>query len=119
MASAKSIFIKGENINREYSWLQFNRRVLEQSMAQENPLLERCRFLSIFQSNLDEFFMVRVGTFYNQHFIDPKKRENKTQLTAREQINGILSEAKKLYKFSFSCFSHFGTIVIFPHSIGL
>ena len=54
--------IKGIYINREYSWLQFNKRVLDQAMDLTNPLLERCKFLSIFTSNLDEFIQVRLGS---------------------------------------------------------
>ncbi|MDD7270833.1 MAG: hypothetical protein PUH25_03015, partial [Spirochaetales bacterium] len=58
--------INGIFINREYSWLQFNKRVLDQAMDLTNPLLERCKFLSIFISNLDEFIQVRLGSLTNQ-----------------------------------------------------
>ena len=94
---AVSKFIKGEYMNREYSWLQFNRRVLNQAWDMSNPLLERCKFLSIFHSNLDEFFMVRVGSLYNENLLDPKEKENKTDLTAAEQLDGILTCVKGLY----------------------
>ena len=90
-------FIKGQYMNREYSWLLFNERVLNQAMDMTNPLLERCKFLSIFHSNLDEFFMVRVGSLYNENILDPKEEENKTDLTASEQLEGILTYAKGLY----------------------
>ena len=59
MDSEKNKFIKGVYVNREYSWLAFNKRVLDQATDGTNPLLERCKFLSIFHSNFDEFFMVR------------------------------------------------------------
>lgn len=91
-------FIKNEFMNREYSWLLFNKRVLEQACDEGNPLLERGKFLSIFSSNLDEFYMVRVGSLFNQSLLSPDTRENKTELTAAEQMDGIFAETKKLYK---------------------
>ena len=97
----ESKFVNGRYVNREYSWLQFNKRVLDQADDLTNPLLERCKFLSIFHSNLDEFFMVRVGSLYNENLVHPKVRDNKTGLTAAEQIDGILSVVKKYYKLSY------------------
>ena len=85
-------------MNREYSWLLFNDRVLDQAEDRTNPLLERCKFLSIFTSNLDEFYMVRVGSLYNQMMVSPSSKENKTKLTASEQTDGILAETKPRYK---------------------
>ena len=90
-------FRKGIYMNREYSWLLFNKRVLEQSQDLTNPILERCRFISIFTSNLDEFFMVRVGSLWNEMLTSPDEKENKTDLTASEQLEGICDYVRKLY----------------------
>jgi len=90
-------FIKKTFINREYSWLQFNGRVLGEAVCADNPLLEKCKFLSIFTSNLDEFFMVRAGSLFNDAALHPGFRENKTGLTPGGQLDGIYAHAKKLY----------------------
>lgn len=82
--------------NREISWLKFNKRVLEEAMDKSVPLMERLTFMSIFQSNLDEFFMVRVGSLYDQLLVEPDSRDSKTNLTPKEQINEIVRGTKKL-----------------------
>ena len=98
LSKAKKRFIRGIYINREYSWLQFNSRVLRQASDPTNPLLEQCKFLSIFGSNLDEFFMVRVGSLFNENVSDPEEEENKTGLTPAKQLAGIMAVVRRQYK---------------------
>ena len=83
-------------MNRELSWLKFNERVLEEAENPEVPLCERMTFVSIYQSNLDEFFRVRVGSLQDQMLISTEIRENKTKMTSAEQIRAIIKEVKKL-----------------------
>ena len=83
-------------MNRELSWLKFNERVLEEAENLEVPLCERMTFVSIYQSNLDEFFRVRVGSLQDQMLISKEIRENKTKMTSEEQIRAIIKEVKKL-----------------------
>ena len=83
-------------MNRELSWLKFNERVLEEAENPENPLCERLTFASIYQSNLDEFYMVRVGSLVDQMLLAQDIRENKTNMTPEEQLDAILARTKKL-----------------------
>ena len=85
-------------MNRELSWLKFNERVLEEAENNEVPLCERMNFVSIYQSNLDEFFRVRVGSLQDQMLVNKKIRDNKTKMTSEEQIKVILKVVKKLNK---------------------
>lgn len=87
---------KSVYMNRELSWLKFNERVLEEAENEKNPLCERLSFVSIYQSNLDEFFMVRVGSLIDQKLLDKNIRENKTDLTADEQLDAVLERVRVL-----------------------
>ena len=83
-------------MNRELSWLKFNERVLEETENEQIPLAERLSFEAIYQSNLDEFFMVRVGSLVDQMTLSGEVRENKTNMTAKEQIRAVLKKVRKL-----------------------
>lgn len=83
-------------MNRELSWLKFNERVLEEAENKKVPLCERLTFASIYQSNLDEFFRVRVGSLIDQMLLGGKMRDNKTKMTAKEQIQAVLHQVTKL-----------------------
>lgn len=84
--------------NRELSWLRFNQRVLEEAQDESVPLLERMKFVSIFTSNLDEFFMIRVGSLYDMAEVNNKKRDSKSGMTPREQLDAIYTAVSPLYK---------------------
>ncbi|MDO5402998.1 MAG: polyphosphate kinase 1 [Eubacteriales bacterium] len=83
--------------NRELSWLKFNERVLEEAADRQVPLCERLTFVTIFSSNLDEFYMVRVGSLYDQMIAD-NARENKTHMTASEQLVKIYKRTENMYR---------------------
>ncbi|MBU5668793.1 polyphosphate kinase 1 [Peptoniphilus sp. MSJ-1] len=84
--------------NREISWLKFNERVLVEAMEEHVPPLERLKFVSIFVSNLDEFFMVRVGSLHDLSQLKKEVVDNKTGMTASEQIDAILAELPAMYR---------------------
>ena len=91
-------------INRELSWLKFNERVLEEARDSDNPLFERLNFLSITCSNLDEFFMVRVGSLHEVREAQPTKRDQ-AKLTAAEQLDAIMAEIKSFNKKQYSTYN--------------
>lgn len=84
--------------NRELSWLKFNDRVLLQAKDDKVPIGEKLSFVSIFQSNLDEFFMVRIGSLYDQMLFYPATKDNKTGMTAEEQLKACLKRITYLNK---------------------
>lgn len=84
--------------NRELSWLRFNQRVLEEAGDEATPLLERIKFVGIFSSNLDEFFMVRVGSLFDLSLVSPKEIDNKSGMTPNEQIQKIYNTIPSLIK---------------------
>ena len=110
--------------NRELSWLRFNERVLEEAEDPRVPLCERLSFLSIFQSNLDEFFMVRIGSLHDQMLLDQEARDNKTLMTPREQLDSCLFRVRELcrrrdktYKVLMDALTEQGITLVDFHSI--
>lgn len=82
--------------NRELSWLKFNERVLEEAQDTSVPLLSRLTFATIFQTNLDEFFMVRVGSIFDRMMVDKDYKENKTEMTCKQQLDLIFEKVRQL-----------------------
>ena len=99
-------------INRELSFLKFNRRVLEEAGDKTTPIFEKFKFISIFHSNLDEFYMIRVGSLYEKLLLkDDGLRDSKTGWTPERQLKEISSEVKNLYKESNMLFSHVSSLL--------
>lgn len=84
--------------NRELSWLKFNKRVLEEAQDTDVPLMERLKFVAIFTSNLDEFFMIRVGSLYDMSFMKEQNIDKRSGLTPQQQLDRIYEEVAPLYK---------------------
>ena len=105
--SPKKTFIQNTlyTQNREISWLRFNERVLDEAADQTVPLLERLKFISIFTSNLDEFFMVRVGSLTDLSLLKQPPIDNKTGKTPSEQLYKIFQEVPSLYEKRYKVFS--------------
>lgn len=91
--------------NRELSWLSFNQRVLKKAFDDDAPLLEKLKFISIFVSNLDEFFMVRVGSLKDQESIKEITYDNKTNMTPSEQLEKIYEATHPLIKMKDKAFN--------------
>ena len=84
--------------NRELSWLAFNERVLAEASDESVPLLERLKFASIFTSNLDEFFMIRVGSLFDLMGVEPDRRDSRSGMTPEEQLHAIYDAVRPLYR---------------------
>ncbi|MBQ6476362.1 MAG: polyphosphate kinase 1 [Clostridia bacterium] len=110
--------------NREISWLEFNKRVLEEAADESVPLLERLKFISIFVSNLDEFFMVRVGSLFDLSILSPKELDERTGQTPSEQLSaiyeavpGLISLKNSIYRSVSGLLLENGIQEILPDSI--
>lgn len=88
--------IKRYSQNRELSWLAFNDRVLDEATDESVPLLERLKFVSIFTANLDEFFMIRVGSLYDILSMDDRASDRRTGMTVSEQLERIYAAVRPL-----------------------
>ena len=84
--------------DRELSWLRFNERVLEEAKDESVPLMERLKFAAIFTSNLDEFFMIRVGSLYDMTLVKEEHIDSRTGQTPEQQLQAIFKAVTPLYK---------------------
>lgn len=114
----------GYTQNRELSWLRFNQRVLEEAADPSVPAMERLKFVSIFSSNLDEFFMVRVGSLFDLARMTPNDTDNKTGWTPAEQLHhiyravpGLLAMKKQIYAAVMEELGHSGVQDILPETL--
>src|SRR5262245_41225028 len=106
MAPSPEEFLPEHFINRELSWLEFNARVLEEAQDADNPLLERVKFLAIFASNLDEFFMVRVAGLREQAFGDMLPQDPPADgLAPLAQLQRIAQRAEQLVAQQYACWN--------------
>lgn len=93
-----ALYRKGFTQNRELSWLRFNDRVLSEAMDESVPLLERLKFIAIFTSNLDEFFMIRVGSLFDMMSVKEDLIDNKSGMTPGQQLERIFEAVRPLCK---------------------
>ena len=98
-------------INRELSWLEFNYRVLSEARDKNLPLFERLKFLSITSSNLDEFFMVRVGSLLDLSLVSPDEIDNKSGLDPAEQLQAIYEAIPSLLEIKGQLYSRVSTLL--------
>lgn len=103
--------------NRELSWLKFNERVLEEAEDNTVPLLERLNFISIFTSNLDEFYMIRCGSLYDLTLVKKNDIDNKTGMTPKEQLKHIFKETRRLYSRRDEIFKKVNKKLLNKHNI--
>src|SRR6478609_2416410 len=104
--ASEQVFLAEHFINRELSWLEFNARVLEEAVDETNPLFERVKFLSIFSSNLDEFFMVRVAGLREQAFGDGAPEDYSPDgLRPIVQLQRITKRTQELVAAQYRCWN--------------
>ena len=104
---------RGCYTNRELSWLKFNERVIDEADDEKVPLCERLTFVSIFNSNLDEFYMVRVGSLYDQMLLAKKNKQemttgfdNKSMMTAEQQLDAVFTHTRELLHKKDKIYTH-------------